>query len=124
MDCSLAHGAIARIRYPAIGKLPAEEGWLLYVKPTLVGDEPPDVDHYHREHPDFPHETTADQFFDEAQWESYRKLGEHIAMKLFDGRSDRPLSLHAILRGGPLPVAAPTVANEPGSPDWGSERSA
>ena len=28
-------------------------------------------------------ETTAEQFFNEAQWESYRKLGEHIASKLF-----------------------------------------
>jgi hypothetical protein len=31
----------------------------------------------------FPQETTLDQFFDEAQWESYRKLGSHIGDKLF-----------------------------------------
>jgi hypothetical protein len=24
-----------------------------------------------------------DQYFDEAQWESYRKLGEHIGSRLF-----------------------------------------
>ena len=34
------------------------------------------------EHPDFPHQSTADQFFDEAQWESYRKLGETTATEL------------------------------------------
>ena len=28
---------------------------------------------------DFPHQTTADQFFDDAQFEAYRALGEHIA---------------------------------------------
>jgi len=28
-------------------------------------------------------ETTGDQFFDEAQWESYRMLGYHIARDVF-----------------------------------------
>ncbi|MEK8018164.1 MAG: hypothetical protein VSS75_014920, partial [Candidatus Parabeggiatoa sp.] len=31
---------------------------------------------YRRQNPSFPDETTADQFFNEAQFESYRKLGE------------------------------------------------
>ena len=35
-------------------------------------------------HPDFPHEPTEDQFFDEEQWESYRRLGEHIMTSLCD----------------------------------------
>lgn len=26
----------------------------------------------------FPHQSTADQFFDEPQFESYRKLGHHV----------------------------------------------
>src|SRR5208337_2675640 len=56
---------------------------LLYVKPALIGGEPVDVRRYHSEHPSFPQETTAEQFFNEAQWESYRKLGEHIATALF-----------------------------------------
>ena len=56
---------------------------LLYIKPTLIGDESADVHRYHTDHPSFPHESTLQQFFDEAQWESYRKLGEHIALKLF-----------------------------------------
>ncbi|MBK9017184.1 MAG: hypothetical protein IPM82_25730 [Saprospiraceae bacterium] len=30
-------------------------------------------------HPDFPHESTADQFFDKVQWESYYQLGQYIA---------------------------------------------
>ncbi|HEY4563232.1 MAG TPA: hypothetical protein VIJ36_09645 [Thermoanaerobaculia bacterium] len=78
---SLAHAALARITYsPSNGP---QDGWLLYIKPTLVGDEPADLVEYHRNHPNFPHEPTLDQFFDEAQWESYRKLGQHIAEKLF-----------------------------------------
>lgn len=56
--------------------------YLLYIKPTLTGSEPLDVGHYFTEYPDFPHESTADQFFDEPQWESYRKLGYHTATEL------------------------------------------
>jgi len=73
---SLACAALARIRYD---RDPERVSWLLYLKPALVGDEPTDVQHYQAEYPDFPHESTADQFFDEAQWESYRRLGLHVA---------------------------------------------
>jgi hypothetical protein len=75
---SLAHAALAEVRY--------ENGfrsWLLYVKPTVTGREPIDILEYHAAHPDFPHETTLDQYFDEAQWESYRRLGEYIADMIF-----------------------------------------
>jgi hypothetical protein len=81
---SLAHAALAKIRYARLeNEAEPPPGWMIVIKPTLTGDEPADVLHYHGEHPTFPHESTADQFFDEAQWESYRKLGEHIATKLF-----------------------------------------
>lgn len=80
---SLAHAALARIRYSGSASREGETGWLLYIKPTLIGDEPVDVLNYHARNPDFPQESTADQYFDEAQWESYRKLGEDIANKLF-----------------------------------------
>jgi hypothetical protein len=62
---------------------PVRKSLLLYVKPALIGAEPMDVRRYHTEHSSFPQETTAEQFFNEAQWESYRKLGEHIASLLF-----------------------------------------
>lgn len=66
--------ALARIRYSAAdGACP--DGWLLYVKPIFLGDEPPDVQSYHSAHPAFPHESTGDQWFDESQTESYRMLG-------------------------------------------------
>jgi hypothetical protein len=56
---------------------PNDVGVLLYVKPTLTGSEPADIANYARRNATFPHETTVDQFYDEAQWESYRRLGEH-----------------------------------------------
>jgi hypothetical protein len=68
--------------YCAVGKIhydnedqDAEDGDLIYVKPTMRGDEPADVISYERAHHDFPHESTADQWFTESQFESYRKLG-------------------------------------------------
>jgi hypothetical protein len=72
-----AYAALARVRYD--GRESAES-LLLYIKPGLLkdGDEPTDVKQYATLNPAFPHESTGDQFFDEAQWESYRCLGEHI----------------------------------------------
>jgi hypothetical protein len=84
----LVHAALARVKYDD-----GTQSRLLYVKPSLLGDEPEDVLDYHRQHYDFPQQTTADQFFDEAQWESYRRLGQHIAEKIFrtdeEGKEDR-----------------------------------
>ncbi len=77
---SRAYASLAVVSYDDD---PAQNSLLLYVKPALIGAEPVDVRRYHTEHPSFPQETTAEQFFNEAQWESYRKLGEHIAGALF-----------------------------------------
>ena len=53
----------------------AQKGELVIIKPVLNGTEPPDILAYHASHADFPHESTANQFFNEAQFESYRHLG-------------------------------------------------
>ena len=87
---SLAHAALARIVYE---DEPERVSHLLYVKPTLTGDEPADITQYHGAHSTFPQEATADQYFDEAQWESYRRLGFEIASDLFHAaasRSEKP----------------------------------
>jgi hypothetical protein len=60
---------------------------LLVIKPGVTDDSPADVINYQRAHPDFPHQSTLDQFFDEPQWESYRKLGEQIALRIFEEKS-------------------------------------
>jgi hypothetical protein len=72
------------VRYPQ-EKLdaPPEVSWLLVLKPGLTGDERLDLIQYQKTQPEFPQESTMDQYFDEAQWESYRKLGEHIAGLVF-----------------------------------------
>jgi hypothetical protein len=71
--------AIATIHYPEGDD---RLGLLLYIKPGILGDEPRDVLQYAIAHPAFPHQSTLDQFFDESQFESYRRLGEHIVASL------------------------------------------
>jgi len=80
---------------------PGPQGLLLLIKPTVCGDEPQDVRQYRSAHSTFPQETTADQFFDEAQWEAYRRLGEHVGTCLFDGPTDGP-KWHPAMMGGRL----------------------
>jgi hypothetical protein len=80
-DATLRKGryvTTARIRYSAIDDTQTD-GWLVYIKPGLYEGKyfPKDVYNYATESPDFPHETTADQFFSESQFESYRALGRH-----------------------------------------------
>ncbi|WP_306591291.1 patatin-like phospholipase family protein [Geothrix sp. 21YS21S-4] len=81
---SRAHAALARIDYPCCTGEGPEHSLLLVLKPTLTGDEPMDVRFYHERQPAFPHEPTLDQFFDEAQWEAYRRLGEHTVDAAFE----------------------------------------
>jgi glycerophosphoryl diester phosphodiesterase len=71
------------------GSRPAhEEGYLVYLKPSVTGDEAQDLLEYFRRIPEFPHQTTADQWFDESQFESYRKLGMHIGEQTFGRYQD------------------------------------
>ena len=77
---SRSHCAIGRIMYP---DRPKQVSYLIYLKNSLTGDEPETVLNYKVASSDFPHETTADQFFDDAQFESYRALGAHIAKSTF-----------------------------------------
>jgi hypothetical protein len=61
-----------------IGYGGGQVGHLLYIKPALYSDCPPDVRNYGNDSKSFPHENTMDQFFSESQFESYRALGRHI----------------------------------------------
>jgi hypothetical protein len=73
-DLESGYSAVGRITYPD-----APPATLIYIKPRLTGTEPADLLNYKCTHPGFPHESTTDQWFDESQFESYRKLGYWIA---------------------------------------------
>jgi hypothetical protein len=74
------HYAIGRIIYP---DRPWQKSWLLIIKNTLTGQESSPIRNYLKKSPDFPHETTADQFFTEEQFEVYRSLGREACMEIW-----------------------------------------
>ena len=80
---SESHAMMWRVYYPAAGGRPWGRGLLLYLKLSVTGDELEMIRRYRILHPDFPHQTTLDQFFDEEQFEAYRQLGVHVAEGLF-----------------------------------------
>ncbi|MGI9233962.1 MAG: patatin-like phospholipase family protein [Woeseiaceae bacterium] len=61
-----------------------ETGHLLYVKLSVNGDEPEYIRAYRSKETEFPHQSTADQFFTEEQFEAYRALGEDISQGMLD----------------------------------------
>jgi hypothetical protein len=86
-DTPGSHAAVLEIRYAD-----GTRGMILYVKPALSGCEAicsPDVYKYAGEHADFPHQSTSDQFFNETQFESYRRLGEQSIEAITDGWDQR-----------------------------------
>ncbi|MEO6213546.1 MAG: patatin-like phospholipase family protein [Vicinamibacterales bacterium] len=104
IDMSLArqgsgnpHCLVGTIHYDGVDGHSAV-GTLVYMKPCLSGDEPSDVRNYAAAHPLFPHQSTANQWFSEAQFESYRMLGVHTAEAVAgvaktDGADVTPLSV-------------------------------
>ncbi|RKZ70608.1 MAG: hypothetical protein DRR42_11035 [Gammaproteobacteria bacterium] len=83
-----AHFALGEINYDD-----SHTGYLLYIKSSLTGNERDYILDYHKNSPSFPHETTADQFFSEAQFEAYRALGEHIGEDLFHSEVIKGISV-------------------------------
>ena len=90
-ELSDAAVAFGKVRYPAARSstgavLPEKEGKLVYLKAAAAkiafADKgaplPVHVAAYLRENENFPHQSTMDQFFDDAQFESYRALGFHV----------------------------------------------
>ena len=81
---SHSHFAFCRVRYPTDSRDgEASYGYLIYLKLSLTGNEGEFIRRYRLDEPAFPHHSTADQFFTEAQFEAYRSLGEHIGDKMF-----------------------------------------
>jgi hypothetical protein len=84
--------AIGKIRYSCVDRRPNDpdttdedfDGDLIYIKPSLIGAEPRDVINYWQGSNGFPQETITDQWFSEAQFESYRALGMHIIDAICD----------------------------------------
>jgi hypothetical protein len=97
---SQTHFMLCRVSYPESesGDKPAGVGFILYMKLSLTGNEIEVIKRYRALHPDFPHQSTLDQFFDEEQFEVYRQLGVHVAEGLF---------AHALINSDQRPATIP-----------------
>jgi Patatin-like phospholipase len=91
------HAIRGEIRYRS-GKL----GHILYFKSCLTGDEPNDVKDYRRLHPEFPQQSTGDQWFDESQFESYRALGLQAAHGVLARTNSHAPSIETVFAGVPV----------------------
>ncbi len=82
-DCEYSpkHCVVGSITYP---EDPETHGFVVYIKSSLTGDEPADVLNYKKEDSAFPHDSTLNQWFSESQFESYRRLGHHVAFSVFE----------------------------------------
>jgi hypothetical protein len=81
--------ATAQICYREADGPDVPDGQLVYIKPALTGRGEPipyDVYSYAQAVQDFPHESTADQWFSESQFESYRALGLHLMEQIAQGK--------------------------------------
>jgi hypothetical protein len=97
---SRTHCIVGKIKYLQEN----ETGFLLYLKASLTGNEDTDILQYHTTHPEFPHQSTGDQWFDEPQFESYRKLGLHMTDSVFSAISATKTRTH--LLAGPFMTVA------------------
>jgi len=70
--------ALATIHYPNKTK----KGYLMIIKSLMIEDLPPSLFHYKSTHKNFPNQTTADQFFNENQFEAYRELGYQLTKQM------------------------------------------
>ncbi|NYT79763.1 patatin-like phospholipase family protein [Alcaligenaceae bacterium] len=71
--------ALAKVVYG--GERPGK-GILILIKPNICEGLPVDLVNFKLQYPDFPQQPTADQFFSEAQWESYFLLGQYLGSTL------------------------------------------
>jgi hypothetical protein len=104
---SLAHCSVGIIKYSS-----GEIGRLIYLKASITGDEDVSIAQYRSSHPSFPHESTADQFYTEDQFESYRKLGLHVVRASFKGNlpGDDPLMIAERMVDVLTPAGCPSDA--------------
>jgi hypothetical protein len=95
--------ALGTIHYINEPDLNVRSGKLLYIKPGVRGDEEAaDVIAYQRAHPEFPQQSTGDQWFDESQLEAYRRLGYLMTNRIIEsvtpGNGASPANLEALFQ--------------------------
>jgi len=91
------HAIRGEIRYRS-----GKKGEILYFKSCLTGGEPNDVKDYRRLHKEFPQQSTANQWFDESQFESYRALGLFAANSILERSGETAPGIERVFAAAPL----------------------
>jgi hypothetical protein len=78
-------------RHAAALGMDEPSGVLIVLKPTVGPGDTADVRQYALQNATFPQHVTTDQWFDEAQFESYRQLGELTMDRLLEG-AEKPIA--------------------------------
>ena len=129
-SATLTDEELREIPYYAIGVLEygaadgdedgGSDGTILYIKPALHRTEAAGIISYAEAHPDFPHETTSDQWFTESQFESHRSLGFEITERILSTKITLPgqskITLQELLAKLPETTRAAESAGSP-TPD-------
>jgi uncharacterized protein YndB with AHSA1/START domain len=97
--------AIADIDYNGTKK-----GKLVYVKLAMIEGLPTDIYSYKGMDPSFPHQSTADQFFNEKQFEVYRELGYYVGWQMMESKEGQKIF--------PANFRYETVINAPAQTVW------
>jgi hypothetical protein len=109
---SIGMGVILRPADGPVGDHLEQVGLLWYTKPALTSDARTRLLAYRERDDRFPAHPTADQFFDEEQFESYRMLGEETGRLLCAARD----GLLAALEQHPDHAGFARLAAEEGAP--------
>ncbi len=83
---------VASIRYSRGTENENTRGTLIYLKTTFFDGLSADLRGYRAGNPDFPDQSTSDQFFDEKQFEAYRELGFQTARAMMLDQKGRRFS--------------------------------
>ncbi len=78
------------VTYPQIADLPEMTGTIVVVKLRLTADMPYDLLSYAQTHPEFPYDSTGDQWFDEGQFNAFHGLGRHLGTQAADALGPPP----------------------------------
>ena len=103
---------------PSTTKTPTESrcenGSIIYIKPAYHdANEGAGIRSYAKANPTFPHESTADQWFTESQFESYRSLGMEIAQDVLNNDVNARRILSAFLAKRRGPQSSPPRSSNP-----------
>ena len=114
--------ALGVIHYPETAD-DEDPGLILYIKPCFLGGKiiNAGVRNYATENPDFPHQSTSNQWFSESQLESYRALGFEMMDTVLNeigaaAGSEKPKlpDFYSTLRS--MSAVAPAAPPRPGEP--------